>query len=89
VITSSSSAAYRWSSCEITRKNLVFSLLMPAKKNCASAWANHTAGRSAQNDGSRMATLDTSDGGELSAASRLSGSQVWDVDARRDDHVTL
>jgi hypothetical protein len=42
-----------------------------AKKNFASAWANHTASRSAQNDGSRTATLDTSAGGELSAASML------------------
>jgi hypothetical protein len=68
---SSSSAAYRWSSCEITWKNLVLSLLMPAKKNCASAWANHTAGRSPQNGGSRTATLDASAGDELSAGSML------------------
>jgi hypothetical protein len=33
---------------------------MPAKENCASAWANHTARRSGQNGGSRTATLDTS-----------------------------
>jgi hypothetical protein len=65
----STSAAYRWSSYEITWKNLVFSFLTPAKKNCTSAWANHMAGRSAQNGGSRTATLDTSAGGELSAAS--------------------
>jgi hypothetical protein len=44
---------------------------MPAKKNCASAWENHTAGRSAQNGGSPTDTLDTSVGGELSAASML------------------
>jgi hypothetical protein len=71
VMMSSTSAAYRWSSCEITWKNLVLSLLTPAKKNCSSAWANHTAGRSAQNGGSRTATFDTSAGGELSAASML------------------
>jgi hypothetical protein len=71
VIISSTSAAYRWSSCEITWKNLVVSLLTPAKKYCASAWANHTAGRSVQNGGSRTATLDTSAGGELSASSML------------------
>jgi hypothetical protein len=40
----------------------VAELLMPAKVNCASAWANHTAGRSAQNSGSRTATLDISAG---------------------------
>jgi hypothetical protein len=68
---SSTSAAYRWSSCEFTWKNLVFSLLTPAKKIYASAWANHTAGSSAQNGRSRTASLDTSSGGELSAASML------------------
>jgi hypothetical protein len=62
---------WRRSSCEITWKNWVFSLLMPAKKNCASAWANHMAGRSAQNGGSSMATLETFAGGELSAVSML------------------
>jgi hypothetical protein len=50
---------------------LAFSLLMPDKVNCASAWANHKAGRSAQNGGSRTATLDVSAGGELSAISIL------------------
>jgi hypothetical protein len=35
---------------------------MLAKVNCASAWANHTAGRSARNGGSRTATLDISAG---------------------------
>jgi hypothetical protein len=80
MIISSTSAAYRWSNCEITWKNLVVSLLMPAKENCASAWVNHTAGRSAQNSGSRTATLDTSAGGELSAASMLRrGHQCGDV----------
>jgi hypothetical protein len=44
---------------------------MPARENCASAWANHTAGRSAQNGGSRMATLDISAGWVTSAASIL------------------
>jgi hypothetical protein len=34
----------------MTWKNLVFSRLMPAKENCASAWANHTAGRSGQRE---------------------------------------
>jgi hypothetical protein len=33
------------------------SLLIPAKWNCSSAWMKHVAGRSAQNDGSRTATL--------------------------------
>jgi hypothetical protein len=74
-----SCAAHRWSSCKITWMNFVFSLLMPAKKNCASAWANHTAGRSAQNGGSRMATLDTSAGVPLSVAYMLlSGSPMWE-----------
>jgi hypothetical protein len=54
------------SSCEITYLNLVCPLLMPAKTNCASAWANQTAGHSAQNGGSRTDTLDTSAGAELS-----------------------
>jgi hypothetical protein len=71
VMMSSTYAAYRWSSCEITWKNFVLSLLTPAKENCASAWANHKAGRSAQNGGSRTATLDTSAGGELSATSMV------------------
>jgi hypothetical protein len=44
---------------------------MPAKENCASAWANHTAGRSAQNGGSRTATLDISAGGKLSPVSSV------------------
>jgi hypothetical protein len=44
---------------------------MLAKKNCFTGWANHMAGRSAQNGGSRMATLDASTGGELPAASML------------------
>jgi hypothetical protein len=35
---------------------------MPARDNCASAWANHTAGCSVQNGGSRMSTLDISAG---------------------------
>jgi hypothetical protein len=52
-------------------KNLAVSLLTPAKKNCVSVWANHTAGRSAQNGRSRTATLDTFAGGELSATSML------------------
>jgi hypothetical protein len=68
---SSTSAAYRSSSCEITQKNFVFLLLMPATENCASAWAYHMAGRSAQNGGSRMATLDISAGGKPSAVSML------------------
>jgi hypothetical protein len=42
------------------------------------------AGRSAQNGGSRTATLDTSSGGELSASS---GSPMWDVDIRSDNHI--
>jgi hypothetical protein len=42
-----------------------------AKKNCAPAWANHTAGRSAQNGGSHTATLYTSVAGEMSAVSML------------------
>jgi hypothetical protein len=68
---SSTSVTYRLSSCEITRQNFVLSLLMPPKVNCASAWANQTAGCSAQNGGSRTATLDTSAGGELPAASMI------------------
>jgi hypothetical protein len=59
----------------MTWQNLIFSLLIPAKVNCASAWANHTAGRSAQNDGSRTATLDTSAGCELSVVSMLRRGQ--------------
>jgi hypothetical protein len=74
---SSTSAAYRWSSCEITWKNYVLSLLTPAKKNCASAWSNHTAGSSAQNGGRRTATLDTSAGGELSATSMVRRSHQY------------
>jgi hypothetical protein len=35
---------------------------MPAKVNCASAWANHTADGSTQNGESRTATLDISAG---------------------------
>jgi hypothetical protein len=65
---SSTSVVYRWSSCEITWQNFIFSLLTAAKVNCASAWVNPMARRSGQNGGSRTATLDTSDG-ELSAAS--------------------
>jgi hypothetical protein len=42
--------------------NFVLSALMPAKVNCESAWANHSAGRSAQNGGSRTATRNTSVG---------------------------
>jgi hypothetical protein len=38
---------------------------MPAKVNCASAWVNQTAGRSAQYGGSHTATLDISAGAEL------------------------
>jgi hypothetical protein len=32
-------------------------VVMPASKNCASAWANHMSGCSAQNGGRRTATL--------------------------------
>jgi hypothetical protein len=42
-----------------------------ARENCSSAWANHRAGRSAQNGGSRTATLDISAGWVPSAASIL------------------
>jgi hypothetical protein len=56
-MTCSTSLEYRWSSCDITKQNLVALLLMPAKVICASAWANHSAVRSAQNGGSCMATL--------------------------------
>jgi hypothetical protein len=38
---------------------------MPAKVNYESAWVNHTAGRSAQNGGSRTATRDTYAGCEV------------------------
>lgn len=68
---SSTFEAYRWSSCEIALQYLVFSLLMSAKVNCASAWTNHTTGRSAQNGGNRTPTLDVFAGGELSAVSML------------------
>jgi hypothetical protein len=62
---------------------------MPAKENCASAWANHTAGRSAQNGVSRKVTLVISAGGELFAVFMLRrGSPMWYVDAR-DTHVTI
>jgi hypothetical protein len=84
---SSTSAANRWSSCEMTWKNLAVSLLMPAKENCASAWANHTAGRSAQNGESRTATLDTSAGGELSAASTLRRGRQCGLTDVRGTHV--
>jgi hypothetical protein len=63
---SSTSMAYRWSSCETT-----WSLLIPAKVNCASGWANDTGGRSAQHGGSCTATLDISAGDELSIVSTL------------------
>jgi hypothetical protein len=44
---------------------------MLARENCASALGNHKAGRSAQNGGSRTATLDISTGWVPSAASIL------------------
>ena len=47
------------------------SLLIPAKVNYASAWANHKAGRSGQNGRSHTATLDTA-ADELFAVSMLS-----------------
>jgi hypothetical protein len=83
---SSTSAAYQWSSCKITWKNFVVSLLTPAKKNCASAWANHMAGRSAQNSGSRTVTLDTSAGGELSATSMLRRGHQCEMSIFVNDH---
>jgi hypothetical protein len=53
-------------------------------KNCIPAWENHTAGRLAQNGGSRMATLDTSAGGVLSVASiLLLGSPMWECYSTR------
>ena len=86
---SSTSMAYRWSSCENTWQSLI-SLLMLAKVNSASAWANHTAGGSVQYGGSRKATLDTSTGGELPAASMLRRDhQCRNVNARKDKHVKL
>jgi hypothetical protein len=89
---SSSSAACQWSSWEITWQNLVFSLVMPAKVNCASARANHTAGRSAQNGGRGTATLDIFADDEQSAESILRrGHQcaMSNVVARRDNHVNV
>jgi hypothetical protein len=68
---SSTSVAHRWSIWEIALQNFVFSMLMPAEVNCVSAWANHKAGCSAQNGGSRTETRDISAGGELSAISIL------------------
>jgi hypothetical protein len=65
---------------------------MPAKVNCLSAWVNHTPGRSAQNGGTGTATLHTSAGGELSAASMpRQGHQcrMSNPVARRDKHVKL
>jgi hypothetical protein len=72
---------------------------MPAKANCASAWANQTAGRSAQNGGSRTATVDTSVGAELSVVcivlcrghqcGILSITDVALVDGWRDNHVLI
>jgi hypothetical protein len=56
---SSTPMAYQWCICEIMWQNLVFSLLMPAKANCASSLAKHMAGHSAQNGGSRTAMLNT------------------------------
>jgi hypothetical protein len=44
---------------------------MPAKANCAPAWVKHMADRSAQNGGSRTATLDVLAGADLSAVSIL------------------
>jgi hypothetical protein len=69
-MTSSSSAAYRWSSGEIAWQKLIFSLLMPTK-NCASACANHAVDRSAQNGENSTVTLDISAGCELSDAFML------------------
>jgi hypothetical protein len=71
----------------MTWKNLVLSLLMLAKENCASAWANHMTGRSAQNGGNRMATLNTSAGGELSAASMLRQGHQCGLSDVGDTHV--
>jgi hypothetical protein len=52
-------------------------VLIPAKLNWASTWANHTADRSAQNGGSRTATVDTS-ADELHVPSILRrGHQMW------------
>jgi hypothetical protein len=62
MIMSSTSAALRCSSREVIWWNFVLSSLMPAKANCESSWANRSAGRSAQNGGSRTATRDTSVG---------------------------
>jgi hypothetical protein len=86
VMMSSTSVAYRWSSCETTWKNFVLSLLTPAKKNCASASANHTAGRSAQNGGSRTAPLDTYAGSELSATSMLRRGHQCGMSVFVDNH---
>jgi hypothetical protein len=64
------------------------SLLMQAQLNCAPAWANHTAGRSTQNGGSRTTTLDISAGDlhVLCILRRFTSVRV-DVGMRRDNHV--
>jgi hypothetical protein len=56
------------------------------------AWANYTVGRSAQSGESHTATLGTSAGGELSAASILCGGHRCGMSvpvARRDNHVNF
>jgi hypothetical protein len=85
---SSTSLAYRWSSCEITCQNLMRSLLMPTKVNCTSAWTNHTDVRSVQKDGSHTAILDTA-ACELCRVRAESGSPMWDVDGLIDNHVKI
>jgi hypothetical protein len=47
------------------------------QENCALAWANHTARRSAQNSRSCTATLDNSAGGEGSAVYTLRRGHQW------------
>jgi hypothetical protein len=73
--------------CSDITKNIPGS--SPNKNQMVVILMNHTAGRSAQNGGSRMATLDTSICGELSAFPITSGSPMWGVGIHNDSHVTL
>lgn len=65
---------------------------MPAKVNCASAWANHTVGRSAQNNESRTVPMNTSAGGVFSAVSILRRGHQCGMSgpvAQRDNEASL
>jgi hypothetical protein len=62
-------------------------LLTPAKKNCTSAWANHSTRRSTQNGRSHTATLDTS-AGCLQCLCFIGVTSVG-CPCSRDNHVTV